>query len=840
MQIPTDEKTTPKGTLFEHLATNHPWLAEELKKNEMLFLYASVLYAAEDAINLAFSFFRLGFAMNDAFLEHHDASSVEFGHFEATPEGLAITIAGSAFLFLFSSLGTYFADADPDKDGLFFYALGVFWSYLRDMLKAMKWAYKGFRSALLLVLMLSGHTALLYHILFPLTIVVGILAALNRVAIRYIRNRRKDMQKENEGLAADILATFHALTVMKTLPDEKELARYKHALIAVQTAEDYDVFYVKEITEPNPNEYGTVTKLVLEPFNLDQTQRQQFKAELQQAQNEILCQQLSHLLPQKSETTLHFVQSLSSIKSGAENGMGIQAGASYQNSVVYLIDPQIPIGERVYVIDEHGDAKLDVHLSRQFEVHVQHHQQNDILFGLPVTQLHRIPTLNNTLLEGLRRGYTYEEWLKKYKDKEAKKQNPLEAFLCYILVFFSTMVDSTYFYIGMLFVTALNPHLFFAMLGMSSVLFITCLLTRIYEEYDYQRKFRRTQILVEMAKSEAECRFIEVELERWRHSSQSNEYQDNLKKLLFQIENYEKLHLQREKELVLGFWSALMLGLTCGLGFQGVISALMFLVIAIFTLTSTACPPVLVFSFMSVGIACFLFSAIQFVVSYRQYDTKIKQQQQVIKNEDTAYLQHYLTELKDQGVLKVDKKEDFTSWDWKKAYDNLSGDPHLQKNLLLLVKQNIDRRAINPIQKFDLLGWWEVFRLLFSGIVKADKTYGEFADPHHETWVMFAVALAFSILMGIIFALRAIAKMFPVSSKKENPSTVPLQETTYPKPSKQSRGNLSQCFSCGFWRHEESGTGSKHSSRDSISADFEQNTSHSFVGLSLSPNSGDG
>ena len=209
MPISVEKPTYPR-TLIEQVGLSRPWLAKELQENRLMYLYASVAYALEDAINSAFSLLNLGFAITDALNQESDSlSGNEFHAWEATPEGLAVTISFVLFLMTFSALGTYYADEENQKDSwLGVYLAGMLaWAlpYLRDMWKPIKWGYRSTRSTLALILKLSGHKALLFHILFPIAIPIIVLDILARVWIRAMKAERKKMMKDNDALRLEIL-----------------------------------------------------------------------------------------------------------------------------------------------------------------------------------------------------------------------------------------------------------------------------------------------------------------------------------------------------------------------------------------------------------------------------------------------------------------------------------------------------------------------------------------------------------------------------------------------------------------------------------------------------------
>ena len=64
---------------------------------------------------------------------------------------------------------------------------------------------------------------------------------------------------------------------------------------------------------------------------------------------------------------------------------------------------------------------------------------------------------------------------------------------------YSGVIDGLYLYMGALGLAVLAPQVFLAMTVCSVIFTVTCIGTRMYEEYDYQRKLIRTQEEVKLA-----------------------------------------------------------------------------------------------------------------------------------------------------------------------------------------------------------------------------------------------------------------------------------------------------------------------------------------------------
>ncbi|MDP3562302.1 MAG: hypothetical protein Q8R83_09025 [Legionellaceae bacterium] len=782
MRNSVDEKTIPHRTLFEQLGVNHPWLAKELKENELLYTYAAVLYAAEDAANLVFSLFSLGFAFNDAFHERNDGGSGnEYHEFESSLEGLIITIVGTVFLVTFSSLGTYFADVDPNESP-FKYYIYICWNYLRDTFKPLKWAYKGIRSTLTLILRLTDNSPLLFHLLFPITISFGILAVIARIWLRSMKTDRKLMMKQNEVLCEEIYAQSNAIIWLPKLPNKKDALPYVNSFIYVNNDTEKQLYYVykgkskdkdkdknKDKTEGEEGEGDNEIQFEPIEVNFDV-----FTKALQTLQSENLCRQMNLYSLNKDEI-IHFRKELpiATPVNPQQEAVVVEStlfvGSDYANSIIYLTDSDLKTTEAFYIVDNNGIAKQDIERGVRFERQLQEDLKKSLNLGITAQQLSRL--IPDNVAKKYTIDHTYEKWTE-YKqgiEGNIQKQLPGLETRCYIVTTYSAMIDALYFYMGVLFVAMFSPHLFIAMLAMSSLLFTVCMISRIYEEYDFQRKLKITCLNVLIAASDTESRLLDWEFDKLQQNMllQTEEPLDELaaakilerqlldklaaanilEKLYKQIEIHQDLQNQLEAKTVLSFRMLLIEALKSGLAFQGVISSLMFLIMAIMVLNATPCPPVFVFAFLSVALACFILSFAQYVISY----------------------QHYIKTLTAERDLREDGNLLHATWKTEYAKAFAADDLILQRRILLNAKAAVENHRIKPIQKFDLLGWWEVWRLFNSGIVKTEKTFGEITlhrSAPDESWIMLVVSLIFAVMMGVMFALRTIQKMFGESEKK--------------------------------------------------------------------------
>ncbi|MDP3705608.1 MAG: hypothetical protein Q8R24_06820 [Legionellaceae bacterium] len=753
MQNPVDEATS--GTL-EQLGRNRPWLARELQEHRLFYLYASVLYAAEDALNLVFSYFSLGEALNDSFHGLNDAGSVnEFHDYGVTPEGLAVTIACATFLVAFSSLGTYFGDSE-NKDNLLRYYIALFWPYVRDMLKAFKWAYKGIRSTLSVILQLSGHQQALYLILFPIATVLALLAVLNRIWIRAMKAERKEMMKINEQLCEKIVERGNALSVKSEKPSAQDALAYLDSFIYVKNdkVKTKEVYYVRRVA----NEEGKVeAKLeLIDPDTLDFTT---FDERLQILQSENLCRRMSLNLMGADEGQLHFLDKLPTT-SRIELDGSLVFDSSYANSVIFLTNPNLSPEETFYKVDSFGVVRRYAERGAQFETELVEERKKKTMVGITYQQIFRLIPNDLSKNYNVRDNSDWATYRDSNETEYAAQKGSLP-FRCYLATAFSALIDGLYFYMGVLFVVSLNPHAFLAMLAISSLLFVICFASRMYEEYDFQRKLELTQTKVKMALCEAECRYLEIQLESVLAQSQHAEDPPTPAQLITQLQaqlvEYDRLQRVLESQIVFSLSSAIMEGLKNGLSFQGVICSLMFLTMAIMIIAATPCSPIFVITMLSVGMVALFACLARYVASYQSYIQEVRAQ-----------------------------KSDLNQT-WKAEYTEAlrTGDVEAQKRILFRAKSAIDARSLKPPPQFYLVEWCEVFRLLLSGIVKGEKTFGEVthdrAHDYDETWAMLVVSILFSGVIGAAFMFRAVKKMFgPVYDGDQPVVAVPIDDVSFP------------------------------------------------------------
>lgn len=169
-------------------------LAKELNDDRKI-LHA---YNALDAFSSSYSMFKYVFEVfisnsNDPVLMHEIMTS---------PEGIAAITAEALFLITFSFLASYFDRGKNDKKGAKKKGFDPkqfiveAWPYFRDTMKGMKNAYKGWKTAVQIMSLLSAVD--LKFMIIPVGLALGLIATANRIWLLRMRQSRKKMMSANK------------------------------------------------------------------------------------------------------------------------------------------------------------------------------------------------------------------------------------------------------------------------------------------------------------------------------------------------------------------------------------------------------------------------------------------------------------------------------------------------------------------------------------------------------------------------------------------------------------------------------------------------------------------
>ena len=204
-QIDTIVARTKSAFLYSlHILQQQP-----AKLHSFKWIYG--LYGLLDGVSTSFSMLKYTFDIHYA---NSGFSSADMLHdFLLTPEGIAIMVIESVLLAGFAAIGNVFDD-DAKHTGWKKWS-AVLWRYVRDALKALKNAYKGMRNLFFLLSFLVADPNIMLLVL-PIGLVLGVLSALERLLIRYLRDKREGKVEHNNKLLKEINALkFDAIDTLE-------------------------------------------------------------------------------------------------------------------------------------------------------------------------------------------------------------------------------------------------------------------------------------------------------------------------------------------------------------------------------------------------------------------------------------------------------------------------------------------------------------------------------------------------------------------------------------------------------------------------------------------------
>lgn len=320
-------------------------------------------------------------------------------------------------------------------------------------------------------------------------------------------------------------------------------------------------------------------------------------------------------------------------------------------------------------------------------------------------------------------------------------------------------VDGLYLYAGVLTLTLLAPYLLIPM-AITSVFFtLACIITRLYEEKEYQDNLIVLAAECSLAAYTKQIQTLYDQILTLEKKTDKNEEDllkiKNLKKeftgLLDKFDEQRELIKKKTRPSSL---STLLLGLRNGLYAYSALSSILFFVSGILVLAFVAMPPALIIAVVAVGLALVVgFIVHAFLTTHQSLDKEANESNERTYSQLSILRKQFETNPNESCLLTVEE---------------LNG--ALKSGL------TINRRK----KGYLFQEWFEVLRSLFSGFGKGFK-FVDFAgnflqeigqDGHyHDTPLMFILgALSACLLFGPILALRALAKGFgrpPLDSRDD-------------------------------------------------------------------------
>ncbi|KTC83296.1 transmembrane protein [Legionella cincinnatiensis] len=325
-------------------------------------------------------------------------------------------------------------------------------------------------------------------------------------------------------------------------------------------------------------------------------------------------------------------------------------------------------------------------------------------------------------------------------------QDEEERIHAYLAVGAGGLLDGLYLYIGVVSLSVLAPPLFLAMSILSAVYALSCVITRIYEEYDFQLRLMVTQTKCQLAlvTKEMELAYAKL-LSLEEKKDKTLEDKLEIKRLKMEVcgllKNFEELRQTLKDQTTHSYLTAGLLGMKYGLYAYGVLTSILFMVSSVFLVTATVFPPAL--------LAAFIISGLVLMAGFTAYTLRAHYQhlkkQEKAQEEEHPYQQ--LVEMKKN--IEADGE----------AAEILNSD-----SFGASVKDGL---ALDPSPQYFFQEWFEVFRSLASGISKG-KSFSNFATTplqeadseghYHDTPIMGILAAANAVLFSLVLGLRALAR----------------------------------------------------------------------------------
>lgn len=332
-----------------------------------------------------------------------------------------------------------------------------------------------------------------------------------------------------------------------------------------------------------------------------------------------------------------------------------------------------------------------------------------------------------------------ESYLGKIKEQSQSFDTRCKAF---VAVAAGGFIDGLYLYVGVLGLAMLSPPLLASMAIICAIYTIACVVTRLYEEYDFQLRLFVTHTKCELALITKELETSYAQLLALRDIPNKT-LKDYIAIRCLELEVYKLINRFEDKRNLLKhqstptYLSAALLGIKNGLYAYSALASILFLVGSILVLTGIAFPPALLVTCVTLGLVFMVGFAIQSLVT-----TYFK----LNKKDDSEH--HPFDEL-------IEMKNNLLSG----AADFLEPESFQQSIR--------DGLFLDRSPQFFFQEWFEVFRSLFSGFGKGQKFVDFAGNPlqemdeqghYQDTPIMYVLSVFSALFFGIILALRALAR----------------------------------------------------------------------------------
>lgn len=329
------------------------------------------------------------------------------------------------------------------------------------------------------------------------------------------------------------------------------------------------------------------------------------------------------------------------------------------------------------------------------------------------------------------------------------------------------LLDGLYFYVGVVSLSVLSPHLLIAMSIIGAIYMLSCVISRIYEEYDFQLRLKATQTQCKLAITTKEleltyAKLLEFQEKKEKKAEDLLEIQRLKLEVCELIKNFEKERQLLKDQTTHNYLTAGLLGIKYGLYAYGVLTQILFTVTTVFSIAAVTFPPAL--------LAVFIFSGLVFMIGmiaytlHAHYQHMQKRETELDKEHPYDQILEMKKNIEQQKDVKILSAEGFNT----SLKDGLKPDPSPQ----------------NFFQE-----WLECIRSTFSGLSKGNNFSNFVMTPcqeidsegdYHDTPVMGALAIASGVLFSLILGLRALARGLgrpPKGQVTKTEGTAPVDES---------------------------------------------------------------
>ncbi|MFI4919091.1 MAG: hypothetical protein ACHP65_06010 [Legionellales bacterium] len=329
---------------------------------------------------------------------------------------------------------------------------------------------------------------------------------------------------------------------------------------------------------------------------------------------------------------------------------------------------------------------------------------------------------------------------------EIQSQSMEMRVFAFIGVAFGGLVDGLYLYAGVLAVAALCPPMFIAVAAMCIIYTVACVISRIYEEYDFQLRLLIviTKCELVLLTKQLQTEYAQLLLLKEKINKSSAELEE-LAQLEHQfcklINEFDGLRRLLQQQSTHTYLTAVLAGIKNSLYLYSALSSILFVVSVILLLSSVAFPPLLLIIVVSTGLALMIGCVVQSVMAHQAHLEKLSADEQCASPYDELFeLKKSIEEERSQAKLL--EEEGF-----RKA-----------------LRSGLD---IKPPPRSFIQEWSEVWRSIFSGMSKGQKfidfSGNELQEKneqghYQDTPIMLVLSLFSALAFAVTLGLRALGR----------------------------------------------------------------------------------